>query len=172
MEAKMEELDEETENQDLKNYLTEQVEGQITLLNQICKDEKRRNAQHSSVFATFMSVIQKGQQLDFMKAKDKVVQEVHSIQEDPSCDSIQYPPVQPDEANVKPLTGANDLSRVTEEHCSESSEVINSDDIAWPDEAFTQIEQNVETPYLPPATKPHTLVLDLDETLIHYNEAQ
>ncbi len=57
MEAKMEELDEETENQDLKNYLTEQVDGQINLLNQICKDEKRRNAQHTSVFATFMSVI-------------------------------------------------------------------------------------------------------------------
>ncbi len=79
--------------------------------------------------------------------------------------------MQPDDANVKPLTGTNDLSRVTEEHCSESSEVLNSDDIAWPDEAFTQIEQNVETPYLPNPTKPYTLVLDLDETLIHYNEA-
>jgi hypothetical protein len=44
LEAKMEELDEETENQDLKNYLTEQVEGQTNLLNQICKEEKRRNA--------------------------------------------------------------------------------------------------------------------------------
>jgi hypothetical protein len=97
---------------------------------------------------------------------------VHSIQEDPSCESIQYLPVQTDDPNVKPQAGAHDLSRVTEEHCSESSEVINSDDIAWPDEAFTQIEQNVETPYLPPATKPYTLVLDLDETLIHYNEAQ
>lgn len=32
-EAKMEELDEETENQDLRNYLTEQVEGQTNLLN-------------------------------------------------------------------------------------------------------------------------------------------
>jgi hypothetical protein len=43
--------------------------------------------------------------------------------------------------NVKLLNASNnDLSRVTEEHCSESSDIINSDDIAWPDEAFTQIE--------------------------------
>lgn len=41
-----------------------------------------------------MNVVQKGQQLDFNKAKDKVVQEVHSIQEDPSSDSIQYPQTQ------------------------------------------------------------------------------
>ena len=42
--------------------------------------------------------------------------------------------------NFKPLNGQNDLSRVTEEHCSESSELIHNEDIAWPEEAFTQIE--------------------------------
>jgi hypothetical protein len=30
----------------------------------------------------------------------------------------------------------------------------------------------VTTPYLPPSTKLYTLVLDLDETLIHFNEME
>lgn len=42
----------------------------------------------------------------------------------------------------------------------------------WPEQAFTLVEQNVTTPYLPPSTKPYTLVLDLDETLIHFNEME
>lgn len=45
-------------------------------------------------------------------------------------------------------------------------------EIVWPEQAFTQIEQNVQTPYLPPrrSDRKYSLVLDLDETLIHYNE--
>jgi hypothetical protein len=58
------------------------------ILGEVCKEERKRNLQHASVFTTFQNVIQKGQQLDFTKAKEKVVQEVHSVQEDPSQDSI------------------------------------------------------------------------------------
>ena len=51
--------------------------------------------------------------------------------------------------------------------------MIVENEIAWPNQAFTRIEQSVQTPYLPKeSTKPYTLVLDLDETLIHYNEAE
>ena len=65
---------------------------------------------------------------------------------------------------------AADLSRVSEEHFSEGSE--QQQEITWPDQAFTQIEQNVKTPFLPPIknNRKYTLVLDLDETLIHYDE--
>jgi|LauGreDrversion4_2_1035121.scaffolds.fasta_scaffold1648891_1 hypothetical protein len=41
--AKMEDLNEETENQDLKAYLSEQVDSQIVILGQICKEERKRN---------------------------------------------------------------------------------------------------------------------------------
>ena len=41
--AKMEELNEETENQDLKAYLSEQVDSQIVILGQVCKEERKRN---------------------------------------------------------------------------------------------------------------------------------
>lgn len=39
----MESLNEETENQDLKMYLGEQVESQIVILAQVCKEERKRN---------------------------------------------------------------------------------------------------------------------------------
>lgn len=41
--AKMDELNEDTENQDLKAYLSEQVDSQIVILGQVCKEERKRN---------------------------------------------------------------------------------------------------------------------------------
>ena len=39
----MDELNEDTENQDLKAYLSEQVDSQIVILGQVCKEERKRN---------------------------------------------------------------------------------------------------------------------------------
>jgi predicted HAD superfamily phosphohydrolase YqeG len=54
---------------------------------------------------------------------------------------------------------------VIEEH----ADSLQSDSMLWPEQAFTQMEMGVKAPYLPKSNKP-TLVLDLDETLIHYDD--
>jgi hypothetical protein len=56
---------------------------------------------------------------------------------------------------------------VTEEKATDMSDIFQKEDIQWPQEAFTTIEPEEKVPFLPPTEQVYTLVLDMDETLIH-----
>lgn len=61
----------------------------------------------------------------------------------------------------------SELSRVSEERGTETSDIFQKEDIQWPQEAFTILESDIAAPYLPKTEMQYTLVLDLDETLVH-----
>jgi ABC-type iron transport system FetAB permease component len=69
-----------SDNVELMAYLDEKVDSMITLLLTVCQEENKLSPQHTSLFETFFSVIQNQSRVDFMLAKDTVVQEVHAIQ--------------------------------------------------------------------------------------------
>lgn len=50
------------------------------------------------------------------------------------------------------------------------SDIFLKEDIQWPEEAFSVIEQDVTAPFLPPTTLKYTLVLDMDDTLVHCSQ--
>jgi len=81
---------------------------------------------------------------------------VHQVQEEPSTSGVEQ----------QDLRINSGLSCVIEEH----ADSLNSESVEWPEQAFTQLDTNVKVPYLPPTTRKYTLVLDMDETLIHYDD--
>jgi len=99
------------------------------------------------IYNTFKQVVMGADNSNLSAAKETVVHEVHSIQDD------------------EPAKDTHDLSAVSEEEpCSESS-LLDSSPV------FTLLNNQVWHPYITTQPKkPYTLVLDLDETLIHYNE--
>jgi hypothetical protein len=68
-----------SDNVELQAFLDDKVGSMGAFLHSICSDESRNAPQHNKLFETFHSVIQTNGRMDFMKAKDVVVQEVHAI---------------------------------------------------------------------------------------------
>lgn len=60
-------------------FLDDKVQAMVGVLLSVCKDENHNAPQHAQLFDTFFRVIQNTEKVDFMQAKDTVVQEVHAI---------------------------------------------------------------------------------------------
>ncbi len=99
-------------------FLDDQVNVQVVILVRSCKEIKNVYTQHTPIFSSLQHIITQGSQgsLDFERAKEKVVKEVHSLQEGEN-----------DQEQAKKI----DLSRVSEE----SSEQLHNqpEEIAWPE---------------------------------------
>lgn len=68
-----------SDNFELMAFLDEKVSSMVKLLLSVCQAENKKAPQHTQLFETFFSVIQNTDRVDFMQAKDTVVQEVHAI---------------------------------------------------------------------------------------------
>ena len=75
--AQLPPLNPETENEDLQSFLTKHVTYQDTLLESLFTSLTHEYPAHSTIFKTFQTVLVG--QLDFAQAKEKVVNEVHSV---------------------------------------------------------------------------------------------
>jgi len=69
-----------SDNVELMAFLDDKVASMIDLMLKVCHDENRNAPQHTQLFETFFTVIRTEDKVDFMQAKDTVVQEVHAIQ--------------------------------------------------------------------------------------------
>ena len=96
-------------------FLDDQVNVQVVILVRSCKEIKNVYTQHTPIFSSLITQGSQGS-LDFERAKEKVVKEVHSLQEGEN-----------DQEQAKKI----DLSRVSEE----SSEQLHNqpEEIAWPE---------------------------------------
>ena len=156
-ETGLRDLQPEQETQQMISFMSKQLQIHQTLLQQICLQ--------SSLPDCFADLISNSDQYDFVQAKTLVCEQVHKCQEDESV-GMQT------SKEFNSRTGkVSDLSRVTEEYGSELCVSEAVDEVEWPEQCYSEVDQNVEVPYLrEKSRKAYTLVLDLDETLIHFSE--
>lgn len=100
--------------------------------------------------------------------------EVHAIQESQEDNPFETP-----QADLQKYFAGADLSQVTEEHTSveqtqqpsTSIQELDCDEHFLEIVSMVKLDNGLAAPYLMSRqNKPYTLVLDLDETLIHFDE--